>query len=416
MRMLRVIKQALNAMVENKIRTFLMMLGVIIGVATLTLIASSVIGARADVMGKVEKWGFDQIMIIAGAGRKPGVPQPIPTTLRVEDAQAMMSEIENVKDVSPQINRRDFPAKYGNKSAYGVLVAANPNWSSVWNTTAENGRFLSEDDSSKLARVVVIGRTIQRDLFEDEDPVGKQIILGTNPFEVIGVLEPRGTAAVGVDMDSRMIIPLSTGQKRVFNQDYLLMIKVVLHDASQMTVSVEDVRALLRERHHLQSGVEDDFTIVTPTQVMNIASKLSSTFSIFLVLVSGISLIVGAIVIANIMFIAVNERRSEIGIRRAVGARKRDILLQFLFESVSVATIGGILGIILGLAGLKLLSGFMKMPSAILWQPIVLALFSAIIVGLLAGIQPAKKAANLNPIDALVKACERRICEASALP
>jgi len=282
-----------------------------------------------------------------------------------------------------------------------VLVAANPNWSSVWNTTAENGRFLSEDDSSKLARVVVIGRTIQRDLFEDEDPVGKQIILGTNPFEVIGVLEPRGTAAVGVDMDSRMIIPLSTGQKRVFNQDYLLMIKVVLHDASQMTDSVEDVRALLRERHHLQSGVEDDFTIVTPTQVMNIASKLSSTFSIFLVLVSGISLIVGAIVIANIMFIAVNERRSEIGIRRAVGARKRDILLQFLFESVSVATIGGILGIILGLAGLKLLSGFMKMPSAILWQPIVLALFSAIIVGLLAGIQPAKKAANLNPIDAL---------------
>ncbi len=401
MRMLRVIKQALNAMVENKIRTFLMMLGVVIGVATLTLIASSVIGARADVMGKVEKWGFDQLMIIAGAGRKPGVPQPVPTTLRVEDAQAMMSEIENVKDVSPQINRRDFPAKYGNKSAYGVLVAANPNWSSVWNTTAENGRFLSEDDSSKLARVVVIGRTIQRDLFEDEDPVGKQIILGTNPFEVIGVLEPRGTAAVGVDMDSRMIIPLSTGQKRVFNQDYLLMIKVVLHDASQMTDSVEDVRALLRERHHLQSGVEDDFTIVTPTQVMNIASKLSSTFSIFLVLVSGISLIVGAIVIANIMFIAVNERRSEIGIRRAVGARKRDILLQFLFESVSVATIGGILGIILGLAGLKLLSGFMKMPSAILWQPIVLALFSAIIVGLLAGIQPAKKAANLNPIDAL---------------
>ncbi|AFM28088.1 ABC transporter permease [Desulfomonile tiedjei] len=401
MRMLRVVKQALNAMMENKIRTFLMMLGVIIGVATLTLIASSVVGARADVMGKVERWGLDQIMIMAGAGRKPGVPQPIPTTLRVEDAQAMMSEIENVKDVSPQINRRDFPAKYGNKSTYGVLVAANPNWSSVWSTTAENGRFLSQDDSSKLARVVVIGKTIQKDLFEDEDPVGKQIILGTNPFEVIGVLEPRGTAAVGVDMDSRMVIPLSTGQKRVFNQDYLLMIKVVFHDASQMTDSVEDVRALLRERHNLQAGVEDDFTIVTPTHVMNIASKLSSTFSIFLVLVSGISLIVGAIVIANIMFIAVNERRSEIGIRRAIGARKRDILLQFLFESVSVAAIGGIIGIILGLTGLKLLSGVMKMPSAILWQPIVLALVSAIIVGLLAGIQPAKKAANLNPIDAL---------------
>jgi len=401
MRTLRMAKQALSAMVENKIRTFLMMLGVIIGVATLTIIASSVIGARAEVMGKVEKWGLDQIMILAGAGRKPGVPQPVPTTLRIEDGLAMMSEIQNVKDVSPQINRRDFPVKYGNKSSYGVLVAANPNWASVWSTPAETGRFLSEDDTGRLARVAVIGRTIQNDLFEGDDPVGKQILLGNNPFEIIGVLEPRGTAATGIDMDSRVVIPLSTGQKRVFNQDYIFMIKIVLHDPSKMSQTVDDVRAILRERHNLQSGVEDDFTIVTPTQVMNIAAKLSSTFSLFLILVSGISLIVGAIVIANIMFIAVNERRSEIGIRRAVGARKRDVLLQFLMEAVGVATIGGVLGIFLGLIGLEILSGFMKLPTAIMWQPMALALISAIIVGLAAGIQPAKKAASLDPIEAL---------------
>lgn len=202
-------------------------------------------------------------------------------------------------------------------------------------------------------------------------------------------------------MDSRVIIPLSTGQKRVFNQDYLTMIKIVLHDPYRMSQTVDDVRGLLRERHNLQKGVEDDFTIVTPTQVMNIASKLSTTFSLFLILVTGISLLVGAIVIANIMFIAVNERRGEIGIRRAVGARQRDILVQFLMEAVSVATIGGILGIILGLIGLKAMSGFMKLPTAIMWESVVLALASAIIVGLIAGIQPAKRAANLNPIDAL---------------
>ncbi|MBI5251986.1 MAG: ABC transporter permease [Desulfomonile tiedjei] len=401
MRMFRMGKQALRAMIENKTRSFLMMLGVVIGVATLTMIASSVLGARAEVMGKVEKFGLDQIMIMAGAGRKPGVPQPIPTTLRVEDAQAMMSEIINVKDVSPQINRRDFLVKSGNKSSYAIIAAANPNWESVWNTSPESGRFISSEDTAKFARVAVIGKTIQTDLFEDEDPVGKQILLGNNPFEVIGVLEPRGTAVSGVDMDSRVVIPLSTGQKRVFNQDYLFMIKVALHDASNMSQTVEDIRALLRERHNLQKGVEDDFTLVTPTQVMNIASKLSTTFSLFLLLVSAISLIVGAIVIANIMFIAVNERKPEIGIRRAVGARKNDILAQFLMEAVSIALAGGILGIIIGLAGLKILSGFMKLPNAIMWQPIAVALVSALIVGLLAGIQPARKAAHLNPIDAL---------------
>lgn len=401
MRTLRMSRQALSAMVDNKIRTFLMMLGVIVGVATLTMIASSVIGARAEVMGRVERWGLDQIMIMAGAGRKPGVPQPVPTTLRIEDGQAMLSEINNVKDVSPQINRRDFPVKFGNKSTYGIVLAANPNWSSVWSTPPETGRFFSQEDSGRLARVAVIGKTIQKDLFGDEDPVGQQILLGNNPFEVIGVLESRGTAPTGLDLDSRIVIPLSTGQKRLFNQDYLFMIKVVLHDASTMTQSISDVRELLRERHNLPAGVEDDFTIVTPTMVMNLASKLSSTFSLFLILVSGISLIVGAIVIANIMFIAVNERKSEIGIRRAVGARKRDILIQFLLEAVGVAAIGGVLGIVLGLVGLKVLAGFMKLPSAVMWQPIALALFSAIVVGLIAGIQPAKRAANLNPIDAL---------------
>ena len=401
MRILRMSKQALSAMVENKTRTFLMMLGVIIGVATLTVIASSVLGARADVMGKVEKFGLNQLMVMAGSGRKPGVPQPTPTTLKPDDAHAMLSEINNVAEVSPQINRRDVPVKYGNKSAYAVINAANPNWPSVWITPPETGRFFSEEDSGRLARVAVIGRTIQKDLFEGEDPIGKQILLGNNPFQVLGVLEPRGTSPTGIDMDSRIIIPLTTGQKRVFNLDYVTQIKVVLHDPSNMSRTVDDVRALLRERHNLRTGLEDDFTIVTPTQIMNIASKLSTTFSLFLILVTGISLVVGAIVIANIMFIAVNERRAEIGIRRAVGARQRDILVQFLMEAVSVAAIGGVLGIMLGLVGLKALSGFMKLPTALMWQPVALALLSAIIVGLIAGIQPAKKAANLNPIDAL---------------
>jgi putative ABC transport system permease protein len=401
MRLLRMGRQALTAMAENRIRTFLMMLGVIIGVATLTTIASSVLGARSEVMERVEKFGLDQIMIMAGAGRKPGVPQPTPTTLRVEDAQAMLSEVSNVKDVTPQINRRDFPVKFGNKNTYALLLAANPNWSSVWNTLTVAGRFISEEDVSRLARVAVIGPTIVKELYEGEDPIGKQIMVNNNPFEVIGIIEARGTSPTGLDLDSRVVIPLTTGQKRVFNQDYLFMIKIVLKDPSKMAQSVKDIQALLRERHNLPTGVEDDFTVVTPSQVMAIASKVSTTFTLFLLLISGISLIVGAIVIANIMFIAVNERRAEIGIRRAVGATKRDIMAQFLIESVSIATIGGIIGIIIGLLGLKTLSAFMKLPATVIWQPILLSFLSAILVGLLAGIQPARKAASMDPIEAL---------------
>ncbi len=401
MRTLRMASQALKAMKENKVRSFLMMLGVIIGVATLTIITSSVMGARSQVMARVERFGLDQIMIMAGAGRKPGVPQPTPTTLRIEDANAMLSEVSNVKDVTPQINRRDIPIKYQNKNSYAVMVATNPNWSEIWNTQAENGRFFNETEVSRLARVAVIGQTLVNDLFEGEDPVGKQISVANNPFEVIGVLEKKGSSPTGMDLDSRLIIPITTGMKRVFNQDYITNIKLVVNDVSKIGDTGNDVKMLLRERHNLAPGVEDDFTIVTPTLVMALASKVSSTFNIFLILISLVSLVVGAVVIANIMFISVNERKAEIGIRRAVGATRRDILSQFLIESVTVSTLGGIIGGILGIVTLKLLSIFTKMQSGDILAPLLIAIACAIVVGLLAGIQPAKKASGLDPIEAL---------------
>lgn len=401
MRILRMASQAMQAMNDNKVRSFLMMLGVIIGVATLTIISSSVMGARSQVMSRVERFGLDQFMVMAGAGRKPGVPQPTPTTLKVEDTNAILSEVSNVKDVTPQINRRDIPVKYQNKNSYAVMVATNPNWSEIWNTQAENGRFFNDTEVSRLSRVAVIGQTLVNDLFEGEDPVGKQISVANNPFEILGVLEKKGASPTGLDLDSRIIIPLTTGMKRVFNQDYITNIKIVVNDTSRMNDTVNDVKMLLRERHNLAPGVEDDFTIVTPTLVMALASKVSSTFNIFLILISLVSLVVGAVVIANIMFISVNERRAEIGIRRAVGATKKDILSQFLIESVTVSALGGITGGILGLVALKLLSTFTKMQSGAILIPIILAVICAVIVGLLAGIQPARKAANLDPIETL---------------
>ncbi len=402
MKFFRMGKQAVAAMGDNKSRTFLMMIGIIIGVATLTIIVSSVLGAKAKVMKKVGKFGFDQFVVHAGSGKKLGVFRTLDvTTLTVKDAEAIEAELSNVREVTPQINRRDVSVKRGSLSSYAILVCANPNWTSVWKTHTARGRFISDEDISRLARVAVIGKTMVKDLFEDQDPIGEQILINNLPFKVIGILEKRGTSPVGVDMDGRILIPLSTGQKRVFNHDHLVMIKVALKDPTQLDATIKDLRPLLRERHHLQDGMADDFTITTPKQVMAMASKVSSSFTLFLVLVSAISLVVGAIVIANIMFVGVNERRAEIGIRRAVGARKQDILIQFLIESLFVAIGGGIIGSILGLLGLKGLSFFMRAPSTLMWQPIALGLLSALLVGLLAGIQPARKAAGLNPVDAL---------------
>ena len=341
MRLQRMGEQSLSAILANKTRSVLMMLGVVIGVATLTVIASSVLGARAEVLARVERFGLHRIGCIAGAARKPGVPQPVCTSLKTEDVQAIREEIANVKAACGEIIRTDCPVKRGNKNTYVSIMATEPSWLSLWDLGVTAGRFFSEEENRQLARVAVIGPTIVRDLLDDDDPIGQHLFIGYNPFVVIGVLESRGTTPRGDDMDNQIVIPLRTCQKRVYKQDYLFAMKVGLRDPSEMSETVRDVRTLLRERHNLKPGIEDDFTLIEPTQIMIMMSSVSSTFSLFLILVSGISLVVGAIVIANIMFISVNERRSEIGIRRAVGARKRDILGQFLMEAVGVATAGG---------------------------------------------------------------------------
>ena len=332
---------------------------------------------------------------------KPGVPQPVCTSLRLDDAQAILSEISNVHQVCAEIIRTDVPVKNGNRSVYATVIAASSSWASMWGVGLESGIFLAQEDANLLARVAVIGKSIQRDLFEGTNAIGKRILINNNPFEIIGVLESRGTSPRGDDLDNQIVIPISTGQKRVFHQDYLFAAKVELKDISTVSETVNDLRGLLRERHNLREGLEDDFTIVTPTLIMAMMSSLSATFSLFLMLVSGISLVVGAVVIANIMFIAVHERRAEIGLRRAVGARRRDILTQFILEAVLVAATGGAAGVILGLLGLKFLARYMKLADAIMWQPIVVGLVSAIFVGIIAGIQPARKAANSPPIETL---------------
>ena len=398
----RTLKESFKGLGRNKIRTFLMMLGIIIGITTLTIIVSAILGAKSDVMGKVAKFGLDQISINAGAGKIIGVPQDTPvTTLKLEDAEAILSEVKNIKAMAPSLNTRALPIKSPNGNTE-ANIQPSAHWGvEVWDTRAVAGELITDEDLSSMARVAVIGQTAAKELFGSEDPVGKQIRIRELPFTVKGVLQAKGTSPSGQDMDNRIVIPLTTGQKRLLNRDHIGTIKVVLRNPSKMGETVEEIRHLLRERHNLQTGVADDFTMITPKQVTEVATQVSTALSLFLIVISGISLIVGGIVVGNIMLISVGERKREIGLRRALGARKKDILAQFLFESIAVTISGGLLGVILGLGGGKILSLFTKLSMVISWEPFVLAFLFSGLVGVLAGISPARRAASLDPVEAL---------------
>jgi putative ABC transport system permease protein len=399
----RVLKVAFKGLGRNKVRTFLMMIGIVIGITALTLIVSASLGAQNRVMERVKKFGLESMMVFSGAGREAGQPtsgQPA-TTLTLEDVATIKQEIKAIADVAPFSRKGQAEAKFQEKSATTALFGVTPSWAPVWDWDAAQGDFITDEDMASLARVCVIGPTVQKELFGTANPVGEQLRIGNVQFEIKGIMQAKGTSPAGGDMDDRIYIPLSTLMRRVSNIDYLSAIKIRLTTARDMDKTAADIKALLRERHKLAAGTPDDFTITTPTEVTKMAEKVAGTFNIFLALVAAISLISGGVVVANIMLISVNERRKEIGLRKAVGAQRKDIMFQFLYEATAVTLTGGVIGIILGAIGAKILEAITQMPTSISWESVVLGVIFSSLVGIIAGLQPAKKAAALQPIDAM---------------
>jgi len=256
---------------------------------------------------------------------------------------------------------------------------------------------------ASMARVAVLGKTVVNELYGATDPIGTNIKIENVNFKVIGVLAPRGTSPMGMDMDSRIVIPYTTAARRVFNTPYVSIFRIAAVDPSQVERIEKDAAALLRERHHIQSGFPEDFRVQGASSVSKMAKGMMGTLNLFLGLVSLISLVVGGIVVMNIMLISVGERVKEIGLRRAVGARKQDIRSQFLIESSLITLMGGIIGVLAGLVVSVLLPVMSKgkMPAMLSWEPFVLGFVFSVLVGILAGIHPAKKAAEMDPVIAL---------------
>lgn len=400
---IRIAKMAFTGLGKNKLRTFLMMIGVVIGIAALTIVISAALGARERIVERVMQFGYESLMVHAGGelqmGPRAGTDEI--TTLRIEDALAIKLELDYVIEAAPFNRIPNQSAVFQQRSTNAPLFGVDPGWSTVWNWNVTSGDFISESDLEHLNRVCVIGTTVKQELFGDSNPVGEIIRVGNAPFEVIGVMQSRGISAGGSDMDNRIFIPLSTFMRRVANVDHIYAIRILLSSAADVDRAVHEITALLRERHRLAPGVPNDFSIRSAEEVQIMVEGMLGTFNLFLILVAGISLLTSGVVVANIMLISVNERRKEIGLRKALGASNKDISSQFILEAAAVTLTGGLFGIIAGAAGAFVLELITQTPIAISWEIVAVGVFFSAITGIIAGLQPAKRAAAVSPIESL---------------
>ncbi len=399
----KTISLATKAIGMNKMRAFLMMLGVIIGITTLTVIVSVGKGASAKVMKTVQNFGADAVVVFAGGGKVMGPPDEKVNTLTMEDAQAVMQEVKGIRSMDTALIRVSRTVKYEENNTNTVIYGGTTNYGDAWEWSVESGDYFTDEDVASMARVAVLGKTVVNELYGNTDPIGTNIKVENVNFKVVGVLAPRGTSPMGMDMDSRIVIPYTTASRRVFNTPYISLIRVAAVDPNQVGKIESDVAALLKERHHIQPGFPEDYRVSGASSVSKMAKGMMGTLNLFLGLISLISLVVGGIVIMNIMLMSVGERVKEIGLRRAVGARKKDIRNQFLIESSLITLMGGIIGVFVGLVLAVLLPILSKgkMPAMLSWEPFVLGFVFSVLVGILAGIQPAEKAAEMDPVIAL---------------
>ena len=389
------------SLIANKMRSILTMLGIIIGVAAVIALVSIGNGVKQDIQNSISSLGSNLLMVMPGAPRTPGVRPSAGSmkSLKVSDYEAI-SKLDGVRAASPMTNS-SYVVIYQNKNWTTSVSGVSYNYLDVNNWSMKSGRFLSEKNVQNRERVAVVGKTVVKNLFGDEDPVGAEIRVKNIPFRIIGVLNSKGSGAMGNDQDDMVIIPYTTAMERVEGIDYLRMIYVVGKDENGIDRLQSDIENLLRVRHGIKDTNLDDFNIQNMNSIMETMEETTGTLTLFLGAVAAISLVVGGIGIMNIMLVSVTERTREIGVRKALGATYSVIVTQFLIEAVVISLMGGIIGIILGIGSSKLIGMASGMSTVISVPTIVMSFAFSMAIGLIFGIYPARKAAKLNPIDAL---------------
>ena len=404
---------AIRSLFANKLRSSLTMLGIVIGVGSVITLMSVARGAEATITSAYEELGTNILSIMpvnpeveGGFSMSPVYAAP---TLTMDDARAL-ENVSGIDNIAP-VNENFITVTAGGETKGGLLHGATPVYPDVMKYSIASGQFFTDHHVAQRANVVVLGSEVAKDLFGDDDAVGEQVKLKKQRFTVLGVLEPKGGAMFGISFDDVVIVPITTYQARLFPQqtaageDAVASISFQLTNPDLRDRITEEIESILRRRHNLKGDDKNDFAVVSQEQILEIVGQVTGIFSIVLGAIASISLLVGSIGIMNIMLVSVTERTREIGIRKAVGAKRRDILMQFLIEAATMGFAGGGIGVTGGLLLSWAISqvdiGGFKLAAVVSPDIVILAFTVSLFIGLASGLYPAMRAARLNPIDAL---------------
>jgi len=399
------IKIAYRALKVNKMRSILTSLGIIIGVGAVIIMLAIGSGASKQISDQISSMGSNLIIVLPGATTSNGARMGMgsKSTLTVKDSQAIESECPSVLSVAP-IVQGTGQIVYGNQNWSTQIIGSVPNILEIRDWPLSSGRRFFDEDVKNATKVCILGQTVVTNLFGDLDPLGKTIRIKGIPFKIIGILDRKGQSIVGQDQDDGIFIPLTTAQKKLFGEEIPGMVRVIMiktKDAQSLDTAQDEITSLLRAKHHLGARQEDDFSIRNLTQMMQMAQQSANVMGFLLGAIASISLLVGGIGIMNIMLVSVTERTKEIGIRMAIGAKTWDIRLQFLIEALMLSLSGGIVGIIIGIAGASIVSSVAGWPTMVSPLSVILSFGFSGLVGIFFGFYPAYKASLLSPIDAL---------------
>jgi putative ABC transport system permease protein len=399
---LMTLRIALRALARNKLRAFLTMLGIIIGVGAVIAMVAIGEGAKSTIRAQIASLGTNVLIVLPGSNSQGGVRLGTGNvnTLLDSDARAIVRELRSISFASPVL-RRPEQVVAGNLNWGTLAQGVAPEFQQIRDWQVADGRFLHEGDMESAAKVAVIGETVARQLFGNDNPIDMVIRIRNIPFRVVGLLAPKGQTGQGTDQDDTLMIPYTTMQKRLMRITWVQSIVVKAVSAERVPEAQEQITLLLRQRHRISQDREDDFNIRNLSDIAEAAQTTARVMAVLLGSVASISLLVGGIGIMNIMLVSVTERTREIGIRMAVGARSRDIMLQFLVEAVVMAATGGLIGIFLGIGSSEVLKEWAQWPTLISPTIVAIAFLFSGAVGVFFGFYPAKKAANLDPIEAL---------------
>jgi len=394
---------AIRALVRNKLRAFLTMLGIIIGVASVIAMLAIGEGSKQRMRKEISSMGTNMVMVVPNMVRIDGVTlgNQNSMALKYSDVVTIRNEAANITMVSPEV-RANGQVIYGNQNTQTTIYGVSDEYLSIRKLEVQSGRSFNENEIKGMSKVCILGQTVVENLFgAGVDPVGLSIRIKKLPFVIIGTLKTKGENGMGQDQDDLILAPYTTVQRRLIAIDYINGIYASAISEEKSAAAIAEVDEVLRRTHKLKETQESDFRVMSQSEILETLSSISDIMTYLLGAIAGISLLVGGIGIMNIMFVSVTERTREIGLRMSVGGRSRDIMKQFLAESIILSILGGILGIIFGYLLSKLAGSLMSSEAIIKTQSVVLAFIVCFVIGVFFGWYPARKASNLNPIDAL---------------